>query len=353
VDARRFSPAAAAIALVAWILLAGQLASAQNVYVEPFETLLRSSYVVPAGKFQADRVALVSVGDFVVQARVDAGLETQFSMWLTDATNLERLKSGQKFSAFPGKTGHLENPAFVQIPRYEFLNLAPGEYFLIVDNRAGTLFSQKISVLGYSVPQGPTEASRTMESFLRRFYDRMKKNFIFRDFQIEMKRCGRVNAYSSPDMHLCLEMAQDTIGNKTPGVFNFILLHELSHSLLNLWGNPAHRSEDIADEMATALLIIGGRPQDGREAAQWWRKQDTISAALQRPLFGDPHSPPGRRANSIEKWLDGGNEFARKWHRFLIPHVTTEGLMAVAENPKPWADMEGVRAEISRRKVRF
>ena len=348
-DARRFVRAAPAILLAACILLAGQLAQAQNVYVEPFTVLIKSSYVVPAGRYQAIPVRLVVAADLVVQAYVEAGIERQFSIRLTDAPNLERLKNRQGFNEFPGRMGQLGNPAKSQIPRYEFSSLQPGQYTLLLDNRTGLLFSQKINVLAYAVPAGPTEGSRAMQATLQKFYDNLKRNYLFEDFKIEMRRCGEINAGSAPDIVLCLEVAHDTIGNRLPGVFNFILLHELGHSLLRLWGEPAWNNEDVADQVATAFLIMGNRSKDGFEAIQWWRKQDTLSAALQRPIQGESHSPSGQRARNIEKWLGEGNEFARMWHGRFIPHVRTEALKAMEANPKPWADMEKVRAELSRR----
>jgi hypothetical protein len=348
VDARRFR-AAAAILLAAWILLVDQLARAQNVTVEPFITVLKSSHVLKPGQYQPFALALGTPCILVVEAFTAAGIERNFAVRVTDGPNFEKLKRGQPFNELLGKSVLMVGAASHALPRHEFSIPQAGQYYLVLDNRTGTLFAQKIDVLAYVVPPVPTDGSRAMESSLSRFYAELRKSYVFNDFRIRMERCEQINAYSNPDIKLCHELAQDTIGNKLPGALTFLLFHEFGHSLLTLWGDPKAANEDVADQVATALLIMAGRTGEALEAVQWLRRQDSLSGALAWLFFSDPHLPSAQRAKNIEARLAEADRFARAWHTYFIPHTRTEVLKAIEADPKPWADMEALRAELARR----
>jgi hypothetical protein len=66
--------------------------------------------------------------------------------------------------------------------------------------------------------------------------------------------CGTINAYSSPDITLCSELISDLYEKDLTQALYPILLHEIAHSLLNIWNLPGYDNEDLADEFSAAIL---------------------------------------------------------------------------------------------------
>ena len=48
------------------------------------------------------------------------------------------------------------------------------------------------------------------------------------------------NAFSSPDIVICYELDEMLRVQGVPGAMMFVFLHEVSHSLLNVWDYPLY-----------------------------------------------------------------------------------------------------------------
>ena len=85
-----------------------------------------------------------------------------------------------------------------------------------------------------------------------------------------------------------------TLNQFVSGTLRFVLLHELGHGLIDLYGIPVlGREEDAADRFATWWLSPGGE-EDGTDAiaaVEWWLASAKASGAKREELaWWDEHS---------------------------------------------------------------
>lgn len=100
------------------------------------------------------------------------------------------------------------------------------------------------------------------------------------------------------------------LGRELAAVDGFILLHELGHALIDVFGLPVlGREEDAADSVATVFLT--GAVKNGSEYAFDAAKFFHALSARQRQLapsdYWDAHSLDQQRAYSIVCWIAGSS----------------------------------------------
>jgi len=347
VDARRVSRAAS-ILLAACILLAGQLAQAQNVFVQGIRPLIYSRVTVPGGKVFSYEVQLEGRSMLWADVRADRP-GVLVSLWVTDLENNRLLHSGKQFRYFRlERSGEPRDP---NDRRLRTLIEANGAYFFSVDNRRPPLASRNLQLNVYLELDHATKESRELEARLEQFYGALKKVFMFQDFQVRSEPCGFVNAFSSPrgDITLCQELIQSFAEQKISTALAFILFHEVGHTFLKLWGEPEWDNEELADSFATAFLIFGGMEDWARQTATWWAQQSSDREALAKLRADDRHPLSIQRARNILRDLGRKDEVLRRWQKVFIRNMRTEALRDIEKSPPPWADVGQVRAELSRR----
>lgn len=145
-----------------------------------------------------------------------------------------------------------------------------------------------------------------------------------RDIPVRLGKCGRVNASYFPDSHsivVCDEMS-DLLGEmfsmykeetdarrSTLGAMLFIFLHEMGHGLIDQFQLPSTgREEDAVDQLATLLLIAGGKDAvkvalDGAEA--WLAIKVTRGDTSED--YWDEHSLDEQRFYNIVCLIFGSN----------------------------------------------
>jgi hypothetical protein len=320
------------------------VAHGQNVFVEPFVGLIRETSDIKPGQYIWYELPLEARAKFVVEFHVRGGLSQQINVWLTDPPNFQQFKAGQQFKVLRGTSGLIRGVA-----RYEVVVPETGQYYLVLDNRRAILLNRQVYVYAFSVPLHPTRESVDIQSRLQQAYEGLKKIFNVRDFRIVIRSCGKPLAYSDPDIHLCLELMQELYDKGQTNAIGFVLFHELAHTLLRLWDYPGWDNEDIADEIATVLVIMGKFPEAAKEAAEWFQTRDSWAEARGQLLQDDRHTLSVQRARNILRWVDEGNSLLRRWQKLLVPNMQTDVLKALGQSREAWIDHALIRAELARR----
>ena len=138
-------------------------------------------------------------------------------------------------------------------------------------------------------------------------------------FKILITPCGYVNAYSSPDIIICSELIADLEQKNLNDALYPILLHELAHSILYLWGLPGYDNEDFADEFATVFLA-GVEPKLVDAFISYLSSNDSVSEAIVQLVNGDRHTISIQRARNMKKILENPDPLLKRWAKFLAPY---------------------------------
>lgn len=314
------------------------------VYFEPSQTLIRQTVQVPAGRVSAYDLTLEPGTTLSADFRVSGGANDQIKVWLVDAVNYQLLLAGRQFRYFTGTSGSVRNTA-----KYAFQVPQANIYYLVLDNRGAWLLPRNVQLYVYArLPQQTPqqiEAQKKMNSM----YSGLKSFFIFDDFHLSIQHCGLENAFSDPNITICMELVESLHDQNLDQAVAFVLFHELGHTLLRSWGQPGWDNEDMADEFATALLILGKQQQTALSAAQWWASQTSEQEALAKLWLDDRHTVSPQRARNIIHWLNQPDELVRRWLRVLTPNMQTEALEKMLADSDPRIDKALVRGELAKR----
>ena len=315
-----------------------------NVYVEPSITLVRGTFQISAGNVLTHNFSLLPGSGLVAEFQVSGGLNDRIDVFLLDAANYQRYMAGQRFSVFSGTSGAVRGVA-----KYTFRVPQASVYYLILDNRRAWLMPRQVKLYVYAILPRPTPEHLQTEQALSHSYEMLRQLFVFSDFQIAVRHCGVENAYSDPNITLCVELVENIGDQRLDAAVSFVFFHELGHSLLRLWGLPGWDNEDYADEFATVLMILAKQQAGALQAAQWWASRTSEQEALSKLWVDDRHSVSPQRARNIIRWLNQEDELIRRWYRVFIPNMQSDALRSGLEDADPRIDKELILAELKRR----
>ena len=313
------------------------------------EKLVDQSLSVDGGSYSFYTLPLQAGTQLNVGFRVAGGFDSSIQTWLVDLNNFQLLKSGLAFNTWQGAS-----PQITKQGSYAFTAPASGIYYLVIDNRAN-LFGRDLTVLVERKATGPNTRATAFHALYEGRYEALKKAFIFPDFDIHVQSCGQVNAFSNPNITMCTELFDDMQRKGIPAAELFVFYHEVGHSLLNLWRYPGHDNEDIADEFATAILMMTDQQDVVLQAAQWWANNDSRAEAGARLFVDDRHSISIQRARNMLNWLNREDEVLSRWMGFMIPNMTDAVLEDVATSTVETADhlrlSKAAQAELQKRRL--
>ncbi|MBI4269887.1 MAG: hypothetical protein HY615_06090 [Candidatus Rokubacteria bacterium] len=237
--------------------------------------------------------------------------------------------------------------------RLSFSITAPsaGTYYLVLDNRPG----QEARAVEVTLRGSRPSAGATSHAALERFKTDLQRIFVFQPFSIRAGRCGRPQAYATPtEIVLCTEYAEALYAKladkaKVADALLFTLFHELGHVLLAQWKYPFYANEEIADEFATAAMIMLGQRHRVRAKAEFFAANPSVAEAIGKVYRDDPHPISAQRARNILKWL-GDPALVRKWQPVFVPHMQTKLLEQLVRRPPAWADRALIEKELAARK---
>jgi hypothetical protein len=206
-----------------------------------------------------------------------------------------------------------------------------------------------INLYVYEVlPAEPVQIAKQREE-LEKGYQGLKGMFVFDDFRIVIRHCGIENAFSNPDITLCKELEDSFQRMKIPNAMGFVFYHELGHTFLKLWGYPAWDNEDVADEFATVLSIVGNSTNSALETAKWWANSTSKQEALSKIWVDDRHTISPQRARNIVRWLNNPSDLIHRWQKIFIPNMQTAFLQRMIDSGTTSVDRELVRGELVKR----
>jgi hypothetical protein len=311
---------------------------------------------VPAGKWKAIRLRDLPQGALVAVAVEATG---KVVVALVDADNLAR---------FPAVTRPLFRAQVDRRLTFSVAIPAAGNYFVVLDNRSGEdaraveltveATRGKRGAASEVKPQALPEERKNLaaaEEKLREFGRDLHQVFIFEQFPIQAKACGAPKAFSGEfGIVLCQEYAQKlyaTLGDKAKAAdaLLFTLFHEVAHVLLEQWGYPFAGNEDVADEFATAVMIMLGQQERVRAKAEYFAKNPSLAEAMVKAFRDDRHSLSAQRARNILRWADDPT-LVREWQTIFVPHMQTALLERLRQKPAAWTDLALVEKELAARR---
>ena len=137
-------------------------------------------------------------------------------------------------------------------------------------------------------------------------------------FSVQVSPCGTITAFSSPNITICTELIADLVEKKLTAALYPILLHEIAHSALQLWGLPGYDNEDVADEFAAVMLALVS-PEYINASIRYLEEKDSIGEAVIQLVEGSRHSLSIQRARNMKNAMKNMNDLQKRWNNLLKP----------------------------------
>jgi hypothetical protein len=317
-----------------------------QIFVEAWQVVARDTTSVNAGK--AVQYSFNVPGDtkILIEYQVQGGLDDKIRAFVVDAPNYQLYSEHRAFRQYSGKSGSVRG-----IGKYEIRVPQSGTYHLVLDNGNSWLLPRSVAFHVDAILPYSTTESEQLRIALETQYSLLKRVFIFPDFQTYVKHCGVVNAFSNPNITLCVELMYQMMSQGMTEAISFVYLHELGHTLMRQWGLPLWDNEDAADEFATAFLLIGKLDATALQSAQYWASLNTTQQdAVAKIWMDDRHSLSPQRARNIARWVTNRDEVVSRWWRVFIPNMQTAILQSLLHDPAV-SDKSLVRSELRRRGI--
>jgi hypothetical protein len=178
--------------------------------------------------------------------------------------------------------------------------------------------SVEVKLLIYRVGTRPLEFSDPVRQYVEIPVKAVSASYVLPKFKVRVQPCGFINAYSTPDVIICTELVADLWRKNLPDALLPIILHEMAHSLLYLWGLPGFDNEDIADEFAAAFLARY-TPAPIIEYIKWLENKDSVTEAVTQIECGSRHTISIQRARNMREAMNNPEELMARWGRLLAP----------------------------------
>lgn len=230
---------------------------------------------------------------------------------------------------------------------------ATDNYYAVFDNRMGQQSRAVTITVGAS--RDTVDQTEAATNILRTFEQQLHKIFVFDPISMSVKQCGKPKAFvETPDIILCAEYIQHLytgLGDKQKAqdALSFSIFHELSRVLLAQWQHPSAAKKVTADEFATVLMVMLNQTKRLMSAAEHFARKPSDATALMKLLRDDRHPLSSKRGRKILRWLKNPQQVL-KWQPFLVPHMQTNLLRKLQQNPTEWTDLKLVEKELAQRR---
>lgn len=228
--------------------------------MEPWQLpLVNEKLDISAGSYSYFQLPIQTGANLSFRVTVLQGDNRDINVWLLDLDNFPRFSNRGKeaFNYYIASLVTYENT-------FKFIAPKTGNYYLIIDNQFSVITGKTVQIYAtveYPGQENQNNAEKITKVF-QNVYSSLKNMFVFSDFDIYSKHCGQVNWFGGPGgITICYELIEVYYrfdSGKFGELETWVFFHELGHTLLYLWGYPLWDNEDVADEFATVLLLMGG-----------------------------------------------------------------------------------------------
>lgn len=303
------------------------------------------SSTVEVGASHTTRLNNLPKGAFL-SIRVEASADV--AVLLINHADFEAYPAIKK-PVFYGRTSNKALKFGVQVPE-------SGKYYLVLGNRTG----KRAVEFTLSVTASTDKTEKTTEQLslaygeLEQFEENLRRFFAFDDLEFRIADCGTANAFSGEDVvTICTDIGLKILTTANDeqmarDVMMFVMVHEMGHILLRQWGYPFYDNEEVADEFATALLVMFNQKDRARSQAEYFSRLSPESEFERKRSKDERHPLSVQRSRNITRWLDDP-ELIRRWQKILVPHMQTTVLRALRLSPRSWTDQELVKKELALR----
>lgn len=321
-------------------------ASAEVHVASEMPVTVEDQVLVNPGAWKAIEIGRFTPGQAISATLSFLGGTGDMSAAIVDEANLNFFRQG-----LPAR-GHYAARQVTPI-KIEGATWSHGQYYLLLDNRHAILAARQVAYRIEFMEKVDPAAQRVLADGLREMYAAIKDEFIFADFDIHVVPCGQPNAFSSPDITLCIELLLQEALRDRSGAFAGVFLHELGHTLLNLWGMPGYDNEDIADEFAAVVMLSGEDNESGARALSemivFFSEHDSAAQSAAILMRGGRHAPSIQRVRNLERIMANPAPVIARWNRLLYQHMTDKALKRIAANPTSSEDAALARQVLTSR----
>lgn len=280
---------------------------------------------------------------FEIQVEVKNAVYRDITAFITDQTNVNLFSQRQSFKY----TGHLKAKAPIAIKATAW---SYGTYFLVLDNSYAAVITKQVQYHARITVTMEAQARANLVKGLESVYEGLKRDYTFKEFNIYVRPCGQVNASSNPHITLCTELISQMVATNRTGAIVAILLHELGHTLLNVWGLPNYDNEDVADEFAAVMLLKNPKGVQALNQVMEWYSEHDVSAQVKAMVNkGDRHALSIQRIRNMQRLIADPKPAIARWNRLLYPQMTSTALQRIVTAPSVNDDVNLARQELDRR----
>jgi len=176
-----------------------------------------------------------------------------------------------------------------------------------------------VSVTIFRTGQRSPEVAAGVQQLLEGTIRAIEASYELPQFKVSVRPCGTANAFSAPDIVICTELIADLVSKDLTYAIIPILLHEVGHTLLTLWGLPGHNNEDMVDDFAAAFLAAES-PETLGDLIKWLDARDSGEEAILQLVQGGRHTLSIQRARNLRETLKQPEKVMRRWARLLAPY---------------------------------
>lgn len=216
-----------------------------------------------------------------------------------------------------------------------------GAYTAFVDNTFSMFSEKAVTIEGWVTLKLPDDQRRKMQAELQPAYEAIESGFEFTPFNINLSPCGQANAFSegaTGHITVCSELIMDAVSSPDPDVISGIFLHELGHTLLNLWGLPNYQNEQTVDEFATVIMIISDAELAAEKYLSFFAGRDPMLEANYAQGNHSPHPLSVQRMRNIGHIIDNPDEYVGRWIPILYRNMSQAALLEEMSSISEWSD---------------
>ena len=257
-------------------------------------------------------------------------------VYVCDDRGLKEFKSGQSFRCQGVQRGR-DNFSF------EAPGRGAGGNHLLFNNSFSIMLTKKVNYEVVVVDTLEPGRRAVIKKAMSDISALIQRTFEAPEFDIGIKPCGSVNAYSrsdTGDIVICSELFIQEIRNKRNGSISGIILHEIGHSLLSLWNIPGNANEELVDEFAVVMLHLTGSQGTAYQMAEYFAEVDAVQDALSKVYLDTRHPLSAQRVRNIKRIINNPRPIIERWNQILYPRMTVAGLENLLDTNPMFADRE-------------